>query len=115
MISNKDVKLTAPVQKVNFNSDSYPMRANRYYNPWGAQACYNEEEVSLLQRIRTLYAPLEEKPETFFALTQETRLWDMWVCQRPADSIMRQDSFTLAAREAKDASNFPLWNYADSM
>lgn len=98
-------------------SPDYPLKQYRYslylWNRY-AQYCYTDEELVLLDKIKTEYKLLNDDKhrEDFFELTEEKKWHDYWICKKPYLKSVQQE-FTLPNREAKDTKIHPLWNYAD--
>ena len=116
MVSSKDIDKNIPL------SISYPTRTNRY-NPllWNRnyQDCYDRNDEALLKVIRNEFAAVQDKnqPDTHFDLSVEKAWFDYWECWRPSNQILPypgHESYTLPAREAKDAKQYPLFTFADS-
>lgn len=102
---------------------AYPRRPHRYFRlgpNYNAQECYVEEDIALMQRIKTAYETiLGEESENYFSLKEEKYWHDWWSCTKPFyNKLLKQhpqESFTLPSREAEDGRLFPLWNFADNM
>lgn len=101
----------------------YPRRPHRYFRlgpNYNAQACYLEEDIALMQRIKAAYETIiGEESENYFTLKEEKYWYDWWTCTKPFyNKLLQQhpqESFTLPSREAEDSHIFPLWNFADNM
>lgn len=103
------------------SSLQYPIKPNRYFNSlWNqdSQDCYTAEEIQLISMIQKIYiGTLPNDHQTdYFALQEERSWYGLLQCQKPAlQKNMVSDSFTLPNREAKDATIYPLWSYADNI
>lgn len=113
-----------PPKEIHSSEYTYPLKENRYVPfGWNAayQYCYRDEEVLLIQHILTEFEALKEKEDhRHFFLTVTDKFWrDWWTCIKPAYTDMSRSietqSFTLPNREAKDATAFPLWHFADNL
>lgn len=98
----------------------YPSRDRRYWRSWwnaNSQYCYTDEDIALLNRIKSEYQQLSDDAKPF-ALTTITDWRGWWNCASPQALTIggtESASFTLPSREAKDSKAHPLWHYADNM
>lgn len=125
MRSNKDVRIEAQDDRTfpQTNLPHYPIRPNRYNTlGWNQnyQDCYTQEDIALIERIKSEFDTFPEKTKPAYFDTVNEKHWhDWWVCTKPSYNAMLQqlesESFTLPMRESKDSKAFPLWSYADTM
>lgn len=98
---------------------AYPKRGNRFFLPL-RQDCYQEDEVTLLEQIRTAYSKMSEGTEAnYFDLQEENHLKGWWKCLSPRTALSgkhgKDFSFGLPSRDEKDTKQYPLWDYANQM
>lgn len=84
-----------------------------------AQACYTDEEIHLLERIRQKFEHLKLPVDpTYFDLSIIKKWFDWWQCQQPTYFIrehLEEDGFTLPQKNAKDEDIFPFWSFANNV
>lgn len=99
--------------------ESYPQKKDRYYfGRFNAQYCLTPDEKNTIEHIHKKQQILTEnkhQENSFYTIKTISQFYDWWHCYLPTTFTPQSISYTLPNREAKDATFYPLWRFADNM